>query len=79
MGLKYFNLVVIGQEFWKKLRSEILGVIWGIVSNHLLVLDLNIVLDNVVNSTGVDMQAHDIAVHATVKNCDGYGPQWLFP
>jgi hypothetical protein len=39
------------------------GVILGIVGNKLIVLDLNIVLDNVVNSTGVDMQAHEVAMH----------------
>jgi hypothetical protein len=39
------------------------GVILGIAGNKLIVLDLNIVLDNVVNSTGVDMQAHEVAMH----------------
>ena len=36
-------------------------------------------LDNVVDSTGVDMQAHDVAMHETVRNRVGYGPTWLFP
>ncbi len=39
------------------------GVILGIAGNKLVVLDLNIVLDNVVNSTGVDIQAHEVAMH----------------
>jgi hypothetical protein len=37
-------------------------VILGIAGNKLIVLDSNIVLDNVVNSTGVDMQAHDVGL-----------------
>ncbi len=39
------------------------GVILGIAGNKLIVLDSNIVLDNVVNSTGVDMQVHKVAMH----------------
>ncbi len=38
-------------------------MILGIAGNKLIVLDLNIVLDNVVDSTGVDMQAHEVAMH----------------
>ncbi len=40
-----------------------IGVILGIAGNKHIVLDSNIVLDNVVNSTGVDMQAHEVAMH----------------
>jgi hypothetical protein len=43
--------------------TERTGVILGILGNKLIVLDSNIVLDNVVNSTGVDMQAHEVAMH----------------
>jgi hypothetical protein len=39
------------------------GVILGIGGNKLIVLDSNIVLDNVVDSTGVDIQAHEVAMH----------------
>jgi hypothetical protein len=35
----------------------------GIAGNKLIVLDSNIVLDNVVDSTGVDMQAYEVAMH----------------
>ncbi len=45
--------------------TEQTGVILGIAGNKFIVLDLNIVLDNVVNSTGVDMQAHEVAMHET--------------
>ncbi len=38
------------------------GVILGIAGNKLIVLDSNIVLDNVVDSTGVDMQAHEVSL-----------------
>jgi hypothetical protein len=38
-------------------------VILGIAGNKLIVLDSNIVLDNVVDSTLVDMQAHEVAMH----------------
>jgi hypothetical protein len=34
----------------------------GITGNKLIVLDSNIVLDNVVDSTGVDMQAHEVGL-----------------
>ncbi len=37
-------------------------VILGIAGNKLIVLDSSIVLDNVVNSTGVDMQAHEVGL-----------------
>jgi hypothetical protein len=37
-------------------------MILGIAGNKLIVLDLNIVLDNVVNSTGVDIQAHEVGL-----------------
>ena len=47
------------------------------MSNQLLLLDSNIVMNNVVISTGVDMLAHDVAMHETVGNCVGYGPKWL--
>jgi hypothetical protein len=44
--------------------TERSGVILGIAGNKLIVLDSNIVLNNVVNSTGVeDMQAHEVAMH----------------
>jgi hypothetical protein len=39
------------------------GAMLGIAGNKLIVLDSNIVLDNVVNSTGVDMQAQEVAMH----------------
>ena len=39
------------------------GVILGIAGNKLIVLESKIVLDNVVDSTGVDMQAHEVAMH----------------
>ncbi len=39
------------------------GVILGIAGYKLIVLDSNIVLDNVVDSTGVVMQAHEVAMH----------------
>ncbi len=35
-------------------------MILGIAGNKLIILDSNIVMDNVVNSTGVDMQAHEV-------------------
>ncbi len=34
----------------------------GIEGNKLILLDSNIVLDIVVNSTGVDMQAHEVGL-----------------
>ncbi len=34
----------------------------GIAGNKLIILDSNIVLDNVVDSTGVDMQAHEVGL-----------------
>jgi hypothetical protein len=34
----------------------------GIAGNKLIILDSNIVMDNVVNSTGVDMQAHEVGL-----------------
>jgi hypothetical protein len=40
-------------------------MILGILGNKLIVLDSNIVLDNVVDSTGVDMQADEVAMHET--------------
>ena len=49
------------------------------MSNKLRVLDLNIVEDDVVNSTGVHMHEHDIAMHETVRNCVEYRPKRLFP
>ena len=49
------------------------------MNSQLLILDSNIDLENVVDSTGVDMQAHDVAMHETVGNCFGYGPKRLFP
>ncbi len=39
------------------------AAILGIAGNKLIVLDSNIVLNNVVDSTGVDMQAHEVAMH----------------
>ncbi len=39
------------------------GVILDIVGNKLIVLDSNIVLDTVADSTGVDMQAHEVAMY----------------
>ena len=44
------------------------------MNSQLSILDSNIDLDNVVDSTGVDIQAHDVAMHETVKKCVGYGP-----
>ncbi len=62
MGLKFTNLVVIGQVSW----SETLqcnpssdGVLWIISSEY----GLEHLMDNVVDSTGVDMQAHEAAMH----------------
>ena len=49
------------------------------MNSQISILDSNIDLENVVNSSGVDMQAHDGAMHETVRNCVGYGPKWLFP
>ena len=49
----------------------------GNVSIQLLILDLIIDLDNVGDSTGVDMQAHDVAMHEAVRICVRYGPTWL--
>jgi len=41
------------------------------VNSQLSILDLNIDLDNVVDSTGVDMQAHAVAMHETAdKLCE---------
>ncbi len=37
-------------------------MILGIAGNKLIVLDSNIVLDNVVNFTGLDMQAHEVGL-----------------
>ena len=41
------------------------------MSNQLSILDSNIDLTNVVNSTGVDMQAHDVAMHETAEKFGG--------
>ena len=43
------------------------------MSSQLLILDSNIDLENVVVSTGLDMQEHDVAMHENVKHCVGYG------
>jgi hypothetical protein len=43
--------------------TEQTGVILGIAGKKLIVLDSKIVLNNVVDSTGVDMQAHEVAMH----------------
>ena len=49
------------------------------MSIQILIMDSNIDLDTVDDSTGVDMQAHDVVMHETVRDCVGYGPKWLFP
>ena len=62
MGLKFTNLVMIGQVSWSAITQcnpRIDGVLWIKGQS----MDLNIVLDNVVDSTGVDMQAHEVAMH----------------
>ena len=43
------------------------------MSNQLLLLDSNIVMNNVVGSTGVDLQAHEISVHEIVLDMDQNG------
>ncbi len=43
--------------------TEQTGVILSIAGNKLIVLDSNIVLENVVDYTGVDMQSHEVAMH----------------
>ena len=62
MGLKFTNLVVIGRVSWSAItqcnpRSD--GVLWIISSEY----GLKHLMDNVVNSTGVDMQAHEVDMH----------------
>jgi hypothetical protein len=59
MGLKFTNLVVIGRVSWSESpqcnpRSD--GVLWIISSEY----GLKHLMDNVVDSTGVDMQAHEV-------------------
>ncbi len=59
MGLKFTNLVVIGQVNWSETpqcnpRSD--GVLRIISSEYVL----EHLMDNVVDSTGVDMQAHEV-------------------
>ncbi len=61
MGLKFTNSIVIGRVSWSAMtqcnpRSD--GVLWIISSEYGLEH-----LDNVVDSTGVDMQAHEVAMH----------------
>ncbi len=51
-------------------------VILGIAGNKLIILDLNIVLDNVVNSTGVDMQAHEVGLQKNSAS-DQVRLRWL--
>ncbi len=62
MGLKFTNSVVIGQVSWSETlqcnpRSD--GVLRIISSEY----GLEHLMDNVVDSTGVDMQAHEVAMH----------------
>ncbi len=62
MGLKFTNSVVIGQVSWSETpqcnpRSD--GVLQIISSEY----GLEHLMDNVVDSTGVDMQAHEVAMH----------------
>ncbi len=62
MGLKFTNLVVIGRVSWSETpqcnpRSD--GVLRIISSEH----GLEHLMDIVVNFTGVDMQAHEVAMH----------------
>ncbi len=62
MGLKFTISVVIGQVSWSETlqcnpRSD--GVL-GIISSE---YGLKHLMDNVVDSKGVDMQAHEVAMH----------------
>ncbi len=62
MGLKFTNSVVIGQVSWSETphcnprSDEVLRIIS-------LEYGLKHLMDNVVDSTGVDMQAHEVAMH----------------
>ena len=40
------------------------------MNNQLLLLDLNMVMNNVVHSTGVDMLVDDVAMHEIVFDID---------
>ncbi len=51
-------------------------MILGIAGIKLIVLDSNIVLDNVVNSTGVDMQAHEVRLQKNSAS-DQVRLRWL--
>ncbi len=51
-------------------------MILGIAGNKLIVLDSNIVLDNVVNYTEVDMQAHEVGLHKNSAS-DQVRLRWL--
>jgi hypothetical protein len=48
----------------------------GIAGNKLIILDSNIVLDNVINSTGVDMQAHEVGLQKNSAS-DQVRLRWL--
>ncbi len=48
----------------------------GIAGNKLIILDLNIVLDNVANPTGVDMQAHEVGLQKNSAS-DQVRLRWL--
>ncbi len=62
MGLKFTNSVVIGRVSWSETpqcnpRSD--GILRIISSEY----GLEHLMDNFVGSTGVDMQAHEVAMH----------------
>jgi hypothetical protein len=62
MELKFTNSVVIGRVSWSETpqcnpRSD--GVLWIISSKY----GLEHLMDNVVDSTGVDMQAYEVDMH----------------
>ncbi len=62
MGLKVTNSVVIGRVSWSETpqcnpKSD--GVLQIISSEY----GLKHLMDNAVNSTGVDMQVHEVAMH----------------
>ena len=49
------------------------------MSNQLSILDSNIYFVNVVDSTGVDMQAHDVAMHETDDKLCGIRTKLAIP
>ena len=46
---------------------------WGNVSNQLSILEQTLTLKNAFDSTGVDMQAHDVAMQETADKLCGIG------